>query len=262
MERHDLQYNNVRVNVLVPNFNYGKYLDDAIQGIVEQTVKPSMVTIVDDGSTDDSVETIKDKYLGEGYSESELNLGKEYDGFLNGEIPIKLIALAENGGPSRARNVGIKRTHECSDFFAMCDSDDIYYPTKIEESLKAFKAVPHATLVYSDYDVKNTQTGSIKREFKEPFSYKRLISENIVSTNPVISANIFNHVGLYDEKLRVAEDYDLWLRISESSIIYHIPKNLFQYRVTGEGATFSVDQETWKQCWSRVQQKVMQRRGT
>lgn len=247
--------------VLMPNYNYGKYISDSLAGIANQTVKPTEIVIVDDGSSDDSVEQIcklidavPDVY----------NCTGDYTGIL-GDIPCRFIANKENKGPSHARNTGLKyilNNHRYK-VVALCDSDDVYHPTKIEESIKVFEHIPHCGLVYSDYSTLNTMTGEEAIEYKEPFDYHKLLYNNIVSTNSVVLCDAIKAVGMYDESLRVAEDYDLWLRIAEKYLLYHIAEPLFTYKVTGEGATFSVDKTVWNQCLYRIRQKIVERsRGT
>lgn len=258
----------VNVAVVTPFYNYGKYFDEYVDGIFKQTYKPKDVFLVDDCSTDDSFNIIA-KYIDDnGGKETFVGSIDSVDvAFSSKEkihgIKFHLLHSKENKGPSHARNIAIKLTlgqpRYNPNIYAMYDMDDVYYADKIYKSIEIMHKFKQVGLVYSDYNTKNTKTGDLKREYKEPFSYERLLQECIVSTNSVIAASIFEKSGIYDESLRVAEDYDLWLRIAEHCMIYHLPEPLFEYRITGEGATFSVDNETWQKCWQRVKEKTMER---
>jgi hypothetical protein len=65
--------------------------------------------------------------------------------------------------------------------------------------------------------------------------------------------------GYYDRTMRVCEDYDLWMRISERFLILHIPESLTLVRVTGENSSSTVQKDIWEQNWRRVAEKTAQR---
>ena len=248
-----------KICAIVPNYNYSPYIFQALDGLVYQTLQPDLIIISDDGSTDNSVNYILDeldnKEQQPSFDDNDIHLG------YYGSIKTIVISSKKNRGPSAARNRAIKYAGTNKwDIFAFCDSDDYYYSRKIEESVNAISKFPHCALVYTDYDTYNTQSGNIQREYKEPFNADTLLHRNIVSTNSIVSSNIFDQVGLFDENLRVGEDYDMWIRISEVGVVHHIAESLFMYKVTGEGTTFSVDQETWQKCHQIIAQKTMQRR--
>lgn len=259
----------IKTTVVTPCFNYGKWFPGYLQAIFSQKTQPNHVVIVDDCSTDDSVELIKkelSKYeqytIGSIFPSSVVGDSGTIDRYpLSKGINFHIIQLKQNGGPSRARNFGIKYALDQTDVFCMWDMDDEWYPEKISKSIKILDSYEHIAVVCTDYDNHNTTKDTLEREYKEPYDYGRLCQECIVGSNAVIAASAFKGVGIYDEELRVAEDYDLWLRISEGKMIYHIPEALYKYRVTGEGASFSVDKQVWQQCWKRVHEKRIERRG-
>lgn len=252
---------NLRTTIITANYNNGKYFKEYLYGIVSQSVKPNNVVIVDDCSTDNSIELINNGLLD--YN-AKLVL-KSYDGRLFhynlNDISILIYQADKNSGPARARNTAIKNSFSLSDIFFIYDSDDVYYPNKIERSLDIFKKYPEIGLVYSDYDTYNEETKELKKEFKEPFSYRRLVQECIVSNNSAIKASILNKSGLYDETLYGPEDYDLWLRLSEVSAAYHIPESLYKYRITGNNLTIKTPKPKFAEHVRRVHIKRLQRQG-
>lgn len=256
-----MQKNQLKVAALVANYNNGKHIEDCLRGLALQSVKPNVIFIVDDGSTDGSQSEIinlcslYETLIKSPIANQSLNMGG-YKG-----ITVMSCFLSENRGPSAARNVALQYLVNNTDVICIADADDIYYPEKINDSLDVMIKYPHVALVYSDYDVNDMANGTIKREYKEPYSYDRLAEECIVSNNSVISSNIFKTVGGYDEQLRGGEDYDLWLRISENACIYHIPESLYQYRLTGQNSTVVTPKEKFAADVNMVHQKAMMRRN-
>ena len=118
-------------------------------------------------------------------------------------------------------------------------------------------------VVYADYDTKHTSTGKIIREFKEPYTRRRLIEECMVHSGSIINKQALLDVeettGYYDSTMRTCEDYDLWMRISEKYIIAHVAESLTLVRVTGDNSSFVVNQNVWQQNWSRVMEKLQNR---
>ena len=242
-----------RVSVIIPVFNHQEYIHHAIDSVLEQTYMPSTIVVVDDGSSDDSWTII-------------CGLVDEDPGREQFVRPLdKKIVLVgirqENGGPAKARNTGIQSVFGITEIFAFLDSDDFYHPTKIEKSVKIIETMPQPGLVYTDYICLHTKTGERIREFKEPFDIRKMAANNIVSTNSIVSKDALAKIGGFNEELRVCEDYDLSLRISENFAMYHIPEALFTYRVTGEGSTQTISSEEWAKCLSYVRQTTQQRRS-
>lgn len=241
-----------RVSVIIPVFNHEAYIHHAIDSALEQTYKPSTIVVVDDGSSDDSWKIVCDLV-------NEDPGREQFVRPLNEKI-ILVGIRQENGGPAKARNAGIQSVFGITERFAFLDADDFYHPTKIEKSMVIMNSMPQPGLVYTDYFCLHTKTGERIREYKEPFDIKKMAANNIVSTNSIVSKDALAKVGGFNEKLRVCEDYDLWLRISENFACYHIPEALFDYRVTGQGATQTINSEEWAKCLGYVQQAMQQRR--
>ena len=79
----------------------------------------------------------------------------------------------------------------------------------------------------------------------------------------MVSAQAFleteEETGYYDRTMRVCEDYDLWMIISERFLIIHMPESLTLVRITGENSSSVVQQDIWQQNWRRVAEKMNQR---
>ena len=146
----------------------------------------------------------------------------------------------------------------------MLDADDEMYPNKVQECVNVMKKDMNSIgVVYGDYDTLHTETGKIIREFKEPYSRRRLIEECMVHSGSIVNKKALTTVeeetGFYDSTMRTCEDYDLWMRISEKYVIAHVAESLTLVRVTGINSSFIVNEDVWKRNWSRVMEKLEQR---
>jgi len=246
-----------RVSVIIPVFNHEEYIQHAIDSVtLEQTYLPSTIVVIDDGSQDDSWKITCGLVREDPEREQFLGVLRVHN-----KCIILVGIRQKNGGPSKARNAGIQSVFGITEFFAFMDADDFYHPTKIQKSIEIMESMPQPGLVYTDYFSLNTQTKESIREFKEPFSMRSMVANNIVSTNSIVSKAALAKVGGFNEDLRVCEDYDLWLRISENFACYHIPEPLFTYRVTGKGTSQTIGGDEWAKCLSNVRQAAQERRG-
>jgi glycosyltransferase involved in cell wall biosynthesis len=193
-------------SIIIPNFNHGRFVYSALQSLEEQTIKPDEVIIVDDKSTDNSVELI-DKAL------------------KNCKIPHKFI--------KRETNSALKELNKETEIIGFLDADDWYTPTKIEESLKTFCEYPELGVVYSDYYMIYAD-GRKELNPKPPYDLQHLWRECIVNANSFVTMKAIQKVGMFDERKDyngVFEDYNLWLRVSKHFPMYEIAKPLFYYRM-------------------------------
>ena len=127
-------------------------------------------------------------------------------------------------------------------------------------------------MVYADYEIHDHNSGKVVREFKQPYNRNVLMNECIVHSNALISKRAFSAVkeerGFYDPSLHgpgggefigCAEDYDLWIRISEQFMIVHIPESLAVANITGLNQTTNVNPEIFSKNWNYIMTKVQTR---
>ena len=245
-----------RVTYIICHQNYQDTLPAAIKSAKSQTY-PTHICVIDDGSDDqDSVDDIITDEL---FANQAEQMSQE-DGIIYREnANYTAIFLPKASGPSHARNIGIQRLWERTDFFAILDADDENYPQKVEVLVRIMLQSPEIGVAYADYDILNVDTGEVYREYKEPYDQFRLQQECIVHSGALISKAALAHVhdenGFYDVNMRTCEDFDLWIRISKDFMIYHVPHSLSLVRVHSRNSTFSVQNEIWQQNWQRIQQK-------
>jgi glycosyltransferase involved in cell wall biosynthesis len=245
---------NPKVTAIIPLHNHEKWIKDAILSIATQDFRPLRIVVVDDGSKDGSVAEVL-SLLTVYSSQHNIYVGKLRDHNAN----LMLIKLPNPTGPANARNIGIQQVFDDTDIFAFLDSDDVYEQGKISKSVAKFEEFGvHCGVVYSDYETFRSDSVRI-REYKEPYSRKRLLEECIINCDSLVSKKVFETVGFFDPELRVAEDYDLWLRASEHFLCFHIPEHLVSIRVGVHSSTSTVKSEVWKKCWNRVMEKTKER---
>jgi len=240
------------VTAVIPCHNHREWIQRAIKSVTSQCYPSKKVVTIDSGSTDGSEEAIRE--IIENPQEGADGLEGTVDG-----VPILLLPRCEADGPSAARNRCIKATWLVSDAYAILDADDYMLPGKLTKCMK--KLTGHVCLVYNDMYIYNTRTGVTIHEFRRPYDRQELERDCIISNNPVISRGGLEAAGFYDEEMRTAEDWDLWLRLTEHGSAVHIPEPLAVYTDTGENCTYTVPQEVWQQNWQRVHAKLMQRRN-
>ena len=250
-----------RCTVIVPNYNNSNFIKSAISSITSQKYPNKQIIVVDDASQDDSVDTLL-RYL-DGYDKQN-NLDNEGDLYIGKihNIPIGIVKLYKNGGPSRARNIGIKLAWDATQIYANLDSDDYWIDGKMEKCIEPFVKFPGIVgAVYTDYCSMNTKSGLKIQEYKEPFSRERIQERCIVHSGAFFSKEALGLVydkdtqQFYDEEMRTAEDWDLWLRISDHRMIYHIPEPLTVARVHNNNSFSMYGIESWQENWKRIAQK-------
>ena len=98
---------------------------------------------------------------------------------------------------------------------------------------------------------KNTK--SVKKHTQK---YLKKVREGKLSNTPLINKKALDQVGLYDESMRTAEDWDLWLRITSKFVAIHIPVPLSTYSVTGFNASDTVPSEIWHKNWEKIRDRI------
>lgn len=257
----------MKANIIICNYNYEKYIKDAIDSALNQSYKNLQITIVDDCSTDDSVGVVEN-YLFKG----QLHNKEEFENYTiktvkKNDIPILFIKLKKNHGPSFARNIGIQLTLDATDVFFILDADDIYYTNKVARCLFEINNCPNIIgVVYTDYDILNVTTGVKARTYKEVYSKEGLLKECIVHSGAAITKNAIlataEQTGFYDNRIKGPEDYDLWLRISEKFMIIHVAESHSLVRVTGQNIssnTHSEFNQNYQNGFNIIRQKVADR---
>jgi len=181
-----------QVSVIIPTYNRGWILKEAIDSVLAQDYKDLELIVVDDGSTDNTFEILA-------------SYGND----------IKVL-FQENKGVSAARNRGI--TEASGQLIAFLDSDDLWLPRKLSTQIDFFNQMPDALICQTEEIwVRNGIRVNPKKRHKKPSGmiFEPSLELCLVSPSAVmIRRSLFDRVGEFDVTLSACEDYDLWLRIS------------------------------------------------
>ena len=194
----------MNVSVIIPTFNRFSLISRAIDSVLNQTIKPFEIIVVDDGSSDNTSTFIKNNYKS-----------------------VKLIKQ-NNLGVSKARNVGIKNSS--GNWIALLDSDDEWKNNKLEVQIKSlleydYYSVCHTNEIWIRNGIRVNQKKRHQKYGGDIFD-KCLDICRISPSSIIFKKNIIDEVGWFDEGLSICEDYDLWLRITANFKILFIDKPL------------------------------------
>lgn len=210
------------VSVIIPCYNTAVYLAEAVDSALRQTYADFEVIVIDDGSTDNTSEVMA-------RFSSDNRLCYHYQ---------------SNEGLSAARNKGIKLAN--GSFIALLDADDVWEKEKLAQQVAVLEKDASIGLVFSDFssfDV-NGIIASRKNSgcYNEGVDFERLFHRNnfIYPSTVLIRQEVFESCGLFDTKLRSAEDYDMWLRIAKTYRIVGIDAALVRIRQHGANMSSNV----------------------
>ena len=190
-----------KVTVVIPCYNQAQWLPDAIESVLNQTVKCDII-VVNDGSTDNTRE-VANKYT------------------------VTCVINKKNGGLSSARNTGINNA--TTEWVLPLDADDKIAPDMVEKCLAVgADIVGVGQETFGDYVSKHI--------FKDEPTYEDFKQSNQINCCSIFRKAMWKRVGGYDENMRVGyEDWDFWMRATQKGFkVKTIPEYLFFYRKHGK----------------------------
>jgi len=226
-----------RVSVVIPCYNTAAYVAETLDSVLAQTYRDFEIILVNDGSPDTArLECVLQPYLGR-----------------------ITYVVKENGGPSSARNAGIRAAQ--GELIAFIDSDDMWVPEYLAFQVARLDANPSADIVYPNaMFFRDGQRGHrLARPMSAPVpeaTFTALVTEECgVVYSLTARKAALERAGLFDEQLWRAEDFDLWLRCVKtgSRIIYHL-EPLLHYRT--RGGSLSTDAVSMAAGAARVLRKM------
>ncbi|MBC3758480.1 glycosyltransferase family 2 protein [Hyunsoonleella sp. SJ7] len=226
------------VSIITPTFNSDAYIDQTIQSVLNQSQSNWELLLIDDASTDSTVETIKN--------------------YLKKHSNIKLIQNEKNHGTAISRNKGIE--HAKGDYIAFLDADDLWKPRKLEKQIN-FMSKNNCDICFSSYDLMD-ESGALlhKTVVALPeLSYQKFLRCNYIGNlTGIYNTKVLGKI--YTPNLRKRQDWLLWLKavkkskkpalgIQEPLGVYRIRKNSissnkfnllkYNYLVYKKGLSFS-----------------------
>lgn len=199
------------VSVILPVYNGGLYIGQAIESILSQTYKDVEIIVVDDGSTDNTERVVR-----------------SYEN-------IHYICQ-DNSGPSAARNKGMAASE--GDYIAFLDSDDLYKENKLEEQVKTFEQNKDVDIVYNDciavdkdLNYINTLISEGVYENEKDFLCMLLFRQIVpVPASIMLRRKCFEEGCVYSERYKHTEDYEYIIRLAQKYKFMYIPEPLYIYR--------------------------------
>jgi len=211
------------VSIIMPAYNSSRWISDSIQSVLDQYYEQWELLIVDDGSTDNTKNIVKD--------------------FLN-DKRIKYY-YQENSGPAVARNYGISKAS--GKYLAFLDSDDLWKPNKLEIQFNHLNKNPDCCLIHTNYSTfeYNTQTSKPFQQtswFLNWDENERLLMFDTIGTLTVLTeTQLIKNLGGFKNDLYGTEDWDLWIRVSKEGKISKLNDDTAYYRIHPDGISQSFD---------------------
>jgi glycosyltransferase involved in cell wall biosynthesis len=199
------------VTVIGPAYNRLHLLHDAIDSIFRQLFRQYQIVVVDDGSTDGT---------------------EEYARRLEGEDKVRYLRLEHSGRPGRVRNAGARLAD--GEYLAFLDSDDLWAPEKLARQIAFFQAHPdlricHTREIWKRGERIVSQAG--QRHKRSGFIFADSLKKCIIGPSTVMMRReLFEQLGGFREDLEIAEDYELWLRVTAGYPVGYIDEPLVTKR--------------------------------
>lgn len=216
----------IRFSVIIPTYNQADFLRKALKSVFGQTYPDYEVIVVNNMSTDDTVSVVQ-----------EWNVDN-----------LTLINFSNDGIIGLARNVGIQAS--TGDYVAFLDSDDVWYPAKLDGINDAIECSSNPGLFCHDQDlIRDGMPAGVAHYGPQSGSgltmHSYLMTKgNCVSTSAtVVARKYLDEVGGFSEEssLCTVEDYDLWLKLAKICEFEFLPERLGVHNYHGGGASANVE---------------------
>lgn len=198
--------NSPTVSVIIPAYNATCFIHGALASLQAQTFEDFETLVIDDGSTDGTVDLVTSTY------------------------PSARCLQIQHGGPARARNAGIRESR--GEFIAFLDADDSWLPRKLEKQVAAMRQDPAIGMSFTEHSVYNEAGLIVGRIRKNNRLMKgdlvcNIFSRSYVGTSTVmVRRSVLDAVGGFEEGLICGEDDNLWMRIAVNWRVHLIDEPL------------------------------------
>lgn len=247
-------------SIVMPAFNAARYLAEAVASLQAQTFDDWELIIVDDGSTDTTLEMANSVALG--------------------DSRIRVIQQA-NAGPAATRNTGVSHSTQSSPTFLFLDADDVLLPGALASLRAALSDHPDAGAVHGLAEFVNAEGQRIRqgessrwtyaRRLKvdgwltrqlgvgEPLGFRSLLCCNSIQTpgTALVRRQALMEAEGFDPDIRITEDWDLWIRLAERLPVYLVPELVLEYRLHED--SFSASLPALRAAEAMVRRKTLNR---
>jgi glycosyltransferase involved in cell wall biosynthesis len=226
-----------KVSVIIPTYNASKYLRETLDSVLAQTYQDFEVVVVDDGSTDGTVEILK-----------------SYGDRIRWTVQ-------EHQGQAYALNRGLQIAK--GEYFAYFDADDLMRPTKLEVQARYLDEHPDVDLVYGDrYCIEAGRAPVLSKS--RPLDPFFLLQYDYVPRLTVMCRRSSQEkVGPFNGEITGSDDWDMWVRMSEQCRMAYLEGALVEYRIHGGNISFTRPKRLNHYRWThlRILQDACRRRG-
>jgi glycosyltransferase involved in cell wall biosynthesis/DNA-binding SARP family transcriptional activator len=196
------------VSIIIPCFNYAKYLCEAVESAILQSFQDFEIIIINDGSTDNTKEVAE-------------SLIAKYPSYL-----IRLINQKNSGQPAISRNRGILEAN--GEYILCLDADDVLLPTMLEKCLNVLEQDRSVAIAYTD---RQDFDGVDQIVRAKNYNFSQLKYANHISYCALFRREVWDNVGGYRTNIKGCEDWDFWVAAGARGYFgRRIPEPLFKYR--------------------------------
>ena len=238
--RRPLSHPLPKFTVIIRNYNKGLYIEEAIQSILAQTLREWELIVVDDASTDNSVDVVR-RYLH--------------------DPRIKLIRHNRNLGVSQAAITGAANIS--ADLFGDLDSDDILTPDALEQMTKAHLEHPKCGFIYSQHTFCDQNMNPVRPGFcREMPKGQTTLQRDVISAFRTYKIRDYVKTEMHDVELDIAEDKDIFHKMEEVTQFYFVPHSLYLIRELPQSQSRGGDKllKGWL-SWARAKINAHRRRS-
>lgn len=231
-----MSQSNFAISVVMPSFNCGEFLGEAITSALRQSPGPAEILVIDDGSTDETptvVATFGDR--------------------------VRLVSIPHSGRPATPRNVGLRLA--TSDIVAFHDADDVMLPGKLGDAAGVFSTHPEVAMLFTDFQQIDERGELVRSSYLREYRafravlrpstlpdvflaaggdiFEQLLRANFIGTpGVVVRRDLVVGLGGFDESLANGDDVDLWYRLSRSGpMMAFVDRPSFAYRMRSGSVT-------------------------
>jgi Glycosyltransferases involved in cell wall biogenesis len=233
----------MKFSILIANYNNGKYFKDCFQSLLSQNYQNWEAVIIDDVSTDDSIEVIKKMVENDNRFRIYHNKNNSGVGFTKS----RLIELAEG------------------EICGFVDPDDAILPTAISSSIKIYQKKPDVVLTYSlftkcdeNLNPKDIFNGGKQVVNQSPYFFNNPIE---IAHFVTFKKKIYNQTEKMDTSMKIAEDQDLYLKMYEKGKVYFINESNYLYRMHSGGISQNENKQKSREYFAKVIFNAMKRRN-
>lgn len=223
--------------MVVPAYNAEKTIKKTIKSVLKQTFTNFQLSIINDGSTDSTLDIINS------FSDKRIQ-----------------VFSFSNAGANVSRNRGIAKAQ--GEYISFLDADDLWTPDKLELQLKALQENPQAKVAYSwtnwiDGDDNVYRRGSYISATGNVFKQLLLVDFIENGSNPLIVTSAIKKVGNFDESLILFQDWEMWLRLAFYYNFTVVPKPQILYRSDPKSFSKSMKVEQRELAFQKVKDKML-----